>query len=235
MEEDEEEQEQADFILPLEGDSQNNPALNFLPEEQYGKDFNKFDQYFATGNLGGLIDFSSSSCSSSLSPSPSPSPSPAPSTLNNMMVTPTQISQSFTSNTSLPEIENFVKSPTSSSSSSEENNDLWLKQFGQTQDHSVFPDNANQQPHSGGKVRIKTDKKVICNPLISDDKREQNRLSAQKYRKRSKDLVHTLSTRYSSLTNENYSIKARNERLEEEVQYLSELVALKNGTAKSKE
>ena len=65
-------------------------------------------------------------------------------------------------------------------------------------------------------------------PLTVEEKeikKERNRLASEKYRKRNRDLVVTLSEEQRQLEEENLILKETNERLEKQVNWLKELLA----------
>jgi len=83
---------------------------------------------------------------------------------------------------------------------------------------------ANQRQGKKAKVTA-TAKRITYNPEISEEKRERNRLAAEKYRQKGRDLLNTLEEKCMQLSQENCGLKSRNNVLQEEVEYLRRLVS----------
>jgi hypothetical protein len=71
-------------------------------------------------------------------------------------------------------------------------------------------------------------RKMLHNPSISEEKRERNRLAAEKYRKKGRDLIVTLERKCDDLSKENTSLSQRNKCLEDELARLREIL-MKSG------
>jgi len=70
-------------------------------------------------------------------------------------------------------------------------------------------------------------RKSLHNPQISDEKRERNRLAAEKYRKKGRDLIVSLERKCEDLSNENATLFQRNKCLEDELCRLREILMKK--------
>lgn len=69
------------------------------------------------------------------------------------------------------------------------------------------------------------------NPKISEEKRERNRLAAEKYRKKGRDTIATLERACHQLNAENTQLKDKSQMLEQQVQQLKTLL-LQYGVSK---
>jgi len=74
-------------------------------------------------------------------------------------------------------------------------------------------------------------KTQVRNAKISDEKRERNRLAAEKYRKKGRDTIVTLERACHQLTAENAQLKDKSQMLEQQVQQLKTLL-LQYGVSK---
>lgn len=82
----------------------------------------------------------------------------------------------------------------------------------------------NKASPNSSNVSLKRKDCKNVNPKISEEKRERNRLAAEKYRKKGRDTIVTLERACHQLSAENAQLKEKSQMLEQQVQQLKTIL-----------
>lgn len=100
--------------------------------------------------------------------------------------------------------------------------------------YQIQPATTASQACKTAKSKVHTQKaapKKVQTHEAKISKRERNRLAAERYRRKGRELVESLTSKCSSLENENHELKFRSSKLEEEVSYLRDLITKLTSTS----